>query len=251
MAEVLRPEAAWAGGDAGGNSLITAIGISIIAATVLAYLAHLTKQPLLLAYLAPGAAMGPQFGFGWVGSQEDVRTITEIGLILLLFMIGLELNLKKLKESGKSLVATGIFQFILCAAMGLGFFMLLGFTIGEPFEYRFFGVKVLGGQFDLLYLAVCLALSSTAIVVKLLYEKFELGTLAGRLTVGVLVFQDIWAVGISASRILSAIPRYWGFWCSSARPSFSSPSVWSSVNTSWGISSARLPGCRNSCWWPP
>ena len=80
--------------------------------------------------------------------------------------------------------------------MGLGFFMLLGFTIGEPFEYRIFGVKVLGGQYDLLYLAVCLALSSTAIVVKLLYEKFELGTLAGRLTVGVLVFQDIWAIAV-------------------------------------------------------
>ena len=73
-------------------------------------------------------------------------------------MIGLELNLNKLKESGKSLITTGIFQFVLCAAMGFGFFMLLGFTIGEPFEYRIFGVKVLGGQYDLLYLAVCLAL---------------------------------------------------------------------------------------------
>ena len=47
-------------------------------------------------------------------------------------MIGLELDLKKLKESGKSLITTGILQFILCAAMGLGFFMLLGFTIGAP-----------------------------------------------------------------------------------------------------------------------
>ena len=147
-----------------------------------------------MAYLAAGAVIGPQFGFGWVSSQSDIKIITEIGLILLLFMIGLELNLNKLKESGKSLITTGIFQFILCAAMGFGFFMLLGFTIGEPFEYRIFGVKVLGGQYDLLYLAVCLALSSTTIVVKLLYEKFELGTLAGRLTLGVLVFQDVWAI---------------------------------------------------------
>ena len=193
-AVLLSPKIAWAGSAGGGHDLVSAIGISIIAATVLAYLAYLTKQPLLLAYLAAGAAIGPQFGFGWVSSKADVRTITEIGLILLLFMIGLELNLNKLKESGKSLIATGIFQFILCAAMGFGFFLLVGFTIGEPFEYRIFGVKVMGGQYDLLYLAVCLALSSTAIVVKLLYEKFELGTLAGRLTVGVLVFQDIWAI---------------------------------------------------------
>ena len=109
VAVLLIPEAAWASSEGGGKGLITAIGISIIAATVLAYLAHLTKQPLLLAYLVAGAAIGPQFGFGWVGSQADVRTITEIGLILLLFMIGLELNLKKLKEAGKSLVANGHF----------------------------------------------------------------------------------------------------------------------------------------------
>jgi Kef-type K+ transport system membrane component KefB len=194
MAVLLSPEAAWASGDGGGSGLISAIGISIMAATLLAYLAYLTKQPLLRAYLAAGAAIGPQFGFGWVSSQADIKIITEIGLILLLFMIGLELNLNKLKESGKSLITTGIFQFVLCGAMGFGFFMLLGFTIGEPFEYRIFGVKVLGGQYDLLYLSVCLALSSTTIVVKLLYEKFELGTLAGRLTVGVLVFQDVWAI---------------------------------------------------------
>jgi Kef-type K+ transport system membrane component KefB/voltage-gated potassium channel Kch len=215
IAVLLSPAAAWASTDHGGSSLISAIGISIMAATALAFLAYLTKQPLLLAYLAAGAAIGPQFGFGWVSSQADIKIITEIGLILLLFMIGLEMNLNKLKESGKSLITTGIFQFILCAAMGFGFFMLLGFTIGEPFEYRIFGVKVLGGQYDLLYLAVCLALSSTTIVVKLLYEKFELGTLAGRLTLGVLVFQDIWAIvllsiqtSLSDPKILSILIQF-------------------------------------------
>jgi len=209
------PAAAWASAEGGGSGLISAIGISIMAATALAFLAYLTKQPLLLAYLAAGAVIGPQFGFGWVSSQADIKIITEIGLILLLFMIGLEMNLNKLKESGESLLATGIFQFILCAAMGFGFFLLLGFTIGEPFEYRIFGVKVLGGQYDLLYLAVCLALSSTTIVVKLLYEKFELGTLAGRLTLGVLVFQDIWAIvllsiqtSLSDPKILSILIQF-------------------------------------------
>lgn len=190
----LCPEVCWASSDGGGHGLLGAIGVSILAATVLAYLAYLAKQPLLLAYIAAGAAIGPRFGFGWVQSQSDIRIIAEIGLILLLFMIGLELDLKKLRESGKSLITTGIFQFILCTAMGLGFFFLLGFTLGEPYEYRIFGVKVLGGQYDLLYLAVCVALSSTTIVVKLLYEKLELDTLAGRLTLGILVFQDIWAI---------------------------------------------------------
>ncbi len=193
-AMVLTPEVAWASSEGGGIGLISAIGISILAATVLAYAAYLTKQPLLLAYIAAGAAIGPQFGFGWVHDKDDVRIIAHIGLILLLFMIGLELDLKKLKESGKSLITAGLLQFLLCTALGLGFFTLLGFTIGEPYEYRIFGVKVLGSEYDLLYLAVCMALSSTTIVVKLLYEKFELDTLAGRLTLGVLVFQDIWAI---------------------------------------------------------
>ncbi len=191
---LLTPGVAWASGDGGGNGLLSAIGISILAATVLAYLAYMFKQPLLLAYIAAGAVIGPQFGFGWVHNKEDIRIIAHIGLILLLFMIGLELDLKKLKESGKSLITAGFLQFLLCVAMGLGFFRLLGFTIGQPYEYRIFGVQVLGSEYDLAYLAVCMAMSSTTIVVKLLYEKYELDTLAGRLTLGVLVFQDIWAI---------------------------------------------------------
>jgi Kef-type K+ transport system membrane component KefB/voltage-gated potassium channel Kch len=203
---LLIPEAAWAS-DGGGHGLLSAIGVSILAATVLGYVAYLLKQPLLLAYIAAGAVIGPQFGFGWVQSKEDIRIIAEIGLILLLFMIGLELDLKKLKDAGKSLITTGITQFLLCAAMGLGFFMLLGFTIGEPYEYRIFGVKVMGGEYDLLYLAVCMALSSTTIVVKLLYEKSELDTLAGRLTLGVLVFQDIWAIVLLSIQSSLANPQ--------------------------------------------
>ncbi|RJR40665.1 MAG: sodium:proton exchanger [Deltaproteobacteria bacterium] len=208
---VLIPDLSWAGGnggDAGGShALLTSISISIIAATVLAYLANLIKQPLLLAYIAAGAAIGPQFGLGLVRSQSDISIISEMGLILLLFMIGLELDLKKIRESGKSLIFTGILQFVICAALGLGFFLLLGFTVGPPYEYRIFGVKVLGGEYDLLYLAVCIALSSTAIVVKLLYEKFELDTLAGRLTLGVLVFQDIWAIVMLSIQPSLANPR--------------------------------------------
>lgn len=197
---------AWAGGD-GGHALLSGIGISILAATILAYLSNLLKQPLLLAYIAAGAAIGPQFGLGLVRSKEDISIIAEIGLILLLFMIGLELDLKKIKESGKSLIVTGVFQFVFCLLMGLGFFLLLGFTIGPPYEYHIFGVKVLGGEYDLLYLAVCAALSSTAIVVKLLHEKFELDTLAGRITLGVLVFQDIWAIVMLSVQPTLANPR--------------------------------------------
>ncbi|MBN8704272.1 MAG: cation:proton antiporter [Bacteroidetes bacterium] len=172
---------AFASGGEGGSTLVNSVGISIIAATVLAYLAHLLKQPLLLAYLATGMLIGPLIGFGWVSNQADIETISHIGLILLLFLIGLEIDVKKLMDSGTSLITSGISQFLINTLIGLGFFALIGFTISN-------------GNYDLLYLAICCSLSSTAIAVKLLYSKFELDTLAGRLTLGILVFQDIWAI---------------------------------------------------------
>src|SRR5512145_226795 len=170
-----------AGSDSSDHTLISSIGLGILAATVLAFLAHAARQPLLLAYIAAGVLIGPQMGFGLVKSETDIQVISEIGLIILLFMIGLEIDMKKLKESGKSLILSGVFQFLLCTVLGIGFFALLGYGIGN-------------GTYDLLYLAACCALSSTTIVVKLLYSKFELDTLAGRITLGILVFQDIWAI---------------------------------------------------------
>ena len=207
---ILIPDIAFASAESNGHGLLASIGISILSATVFAYIAHLTKQPLILAYIGAGIIIGPQIGFGWVQSESDIQVIAEMGLILLLFMIGLELDLKKLKESGKSLIITGIFQFILCVAMGLGFFYLLGFTIGNPqtLTYQIMGVPIIGGPYDLLYLAVCIGISSTTIVVKILHEKYELDTLAGRITLGVLVFQDIWAIlvlGIQANLTNPAI----------------------------------------------
>lgn len=168
-------------GGSGSVSLLTSIGIAILAATVMAFIAHFLKQPLLLAYIAAGVIIGPRIGFGFIQNEHDIETISHIGLILLLFMIGLEINVKELKAVGRSLMLSGTLQFIICVLLGLGFFFLIGFTMG-------------GGKYNLLYLSVCCGLSSTAIVVKLLYSKFELDTLAGRLTLGILVFQDIWAI---------------------------------------------------------
>lgn len=168
-------------GNGGNETVIAGVGIAILAATVMAYIGHLLKQPLLLAYLAAGIVIGPAMGLGLIKDAHDIETISHFGLILLLFLIGLEIDVKKLKESGKSLIIGGLIQFPVSLLIGIGFFMLLGYTPG-------------GGKYDLIYLAACCGLSSTAIVVKLLYGKFELDTLAGRLTLGILVFQDIWAI---------------------------------------------------------
>lgn len=163
------------------HGLIAAVGASIIAATFMGWIAHVLRQPLLVAYIAAGVLIGPKLGLGIVSSEADVELIAEIGLILLLFMIGLELDLKKIRASGKSLVLAGLLQFPICVALGIAAFYFLGFSWQ-------------GGTYDLLYLGIAAALSSTAIVVKLLYGKFELDTLSGRITLGVLVFQDIWAI---------------------------------------------------------
>lgn len=161
--------------------LLSSVGISISVAAALAFVGNWIRQPLLLAYLLAGVLIGPRIGFGLISDQASIETVSEIGLILLLFIIGLELDLKKLLAAGKPVLVTGVLQFPLCVALGLAFFIPFGFRIS-------------GGDFGLLYLAVCLAISSTMIVVKLLYDKFELDTLPGRITLGVLIFQDVWAI---------------------------------------------------------
>ena len=182
-------------GTATSQSLPWVIGASILAATVVAYVAHRLRQPLLLAYIAAGAVLGPQIGFGWVTAESDIRVVSEIGLVLLLFMIGLELDLKKILSAGKTLLATGLGQFAICFVLGAA--LLTGTYIASSSgHYSFFGIPIQGGTHDVLYLAAVLALSSTTIVVKVLHEKNELPTLVGRLTLGVLVFQDLYAIMI-------------------------------------------------------
>ncbi len=177
----LVPLYAGGGGDSGHGNVVASVGIAILAATIVGYISNLFKQPLLLAYILAGVLIGPRIGFGLVENINDIETISHFGLILLLFLIGLEIDIKKLKEAGKSLIISGLMQFPITIIIGIGFFLLLGYSFG-------------GGNYDLIYLAACCGLSSTAIVVKLLYGKFELDTLAGRITLGILVFQDIWAI---------------------------------------------------------
>lgn len=161
------------------HGLLTDIGVAVVAATAFAIVARALGQPLLLGYIAAGVLVGPTEGFGWI-SPENITPISEIGLILLLFMVGLEIDLRKLRAAGSAVATAGVGQFALSVAMGLLVIPFLAPTL----------VAGYGG----LYLAVSCAISSTMIVVKLLYDKSELDGLPGRLTLGILVFQDIWAI---------------------------------------------------------
>jgi Kef-type K+ transport system membrane component KefB len=162
-------------------TLLRDIALGIIFAVIAGHVARLLRQPLILGYIAGGVLLGPGLGFGLVTDEQSIELISQIGLILLLFIIGLEIDLRELRRLGRSLLVLGVGQFVINSLLGLAFFAWLGYRWG-------------GGNFDLLYLAVVISLSSTLIVVKLLRDKFELKVLSGRLTLGVLVVQDIWAI---------------------------------------------------------
>ncbi len=157
------------------HGLVTDIAICIIAAWVIAVVSQVARQPLLLAYLLAGFAVGPH-GFKWVTNPDSIQTISEIGLALLLFMIGLEIDLKRMLSAGRVITFTALTQVLGCVVVGWIVFSFIG-----PAQ----------NHLEALYLAVAAAMSSTVIIVKILYDKRELETLAGRVTLGVLVLQDI------------------------------------------------------------
>jgi Kef-type K+ transport system membrane component KefB/voltage-gated potassium channel Kch len=163
------------------HELLRDIAVCIVFAAVFGHVARLLKQPLILGYIAGGILLSSQLGFGLVTDAESIELISEIGLILLLFIIGLEIDVRELKSLGKSMLGLGVGQFLVNVVLGTAFFAAIGYA-------------VTGGRFDLLYLAVVTSLSSTLIVVKLLRDKFELKLMTGRMTLGVLVVQDIWAI---------------------------------------------------------
>ncbi len=162
------------------HELVRDITFSIAAAWLLGLIAQQFRQPILLAYLVAGFVLGPA-ATGLIGSAESISVIAEFGLIFLLFMIGLEIDLKKIVSAGRSITLTALVQIGGGILLGIFFFRLCGFGLGR-------------GGWDALYLGVAGALSSTVIIVKVLYEKQELDTLTGRITLGVLVLQDLAAI---------------------------------------------------------
>jgi Kef-type K+ transport system membrane component KefB len=162
------------------QQVLNDLAICIVAAWLIGVVAEFFKQPLILAYLAAGFIVGP-FGIKLIESRESIEVISRLGLVLLLFMIGLEIDLKKILSAGRLIIVTSHIQIIGCFLLGLAVFKLLGFSLAKH-------------NLDALYLGLGLCLSSTVIIVKVLHEKSELDTFSGRLTLGVLVLQDLFAI---------------------------------------------------------
>lgn len=159
------------------HTFIEDLGLIVLAAALFAFLARRIGMPSIVAYLIAGLFLGPVTGL--VGMSESLGLISEIGIALLLFLVGLELSLDKIRDVGRVAVVAGIGQVVFTAIGGFLLCFLLGF---DPME----GI----------FLAVGLTFSSTVVVVKLLDEKGELDSLYGRIAVGIFLVQDLVAIFI-------------------------------------------------------
>jgi Kef-type K+ transport system membrane component KefB len=162
------------------SHLLHDLGLCIVAATALAYLAMLLRQPLLLAYIGAGVLIGP-LGLRQITELESIQTLSELGLAFLLFIVGLEIDLKALVSSGKVASVVTVIQVTGCAVLGGLCAWLLGY-----------------GGLAGVYLGASVAFSSTMIVVKLLADRSELDTVPGQMTLGVLLVQDVLAIVVLA-----------------------------------------------------
>ena len=146
----------------------------VVAGVVIFRLLHL---PPLLAYLTVGILVGPH-AFALLPDSSDARYLAEFGIVFLMFSIGLEFSLAKLRAMRRIVLGLGAAQVVLTVAAAL----VAGWLIGRYFNVGLTGAFALGGA---------LAMSSTAIVMKMLAERMELDTEHGKRIVGVLLFQDL------------------------------------------------------------
>jgi len=157
-------------------STILELAIVILIAAVLGIIAKLLKQPVVIAYFFTGIIIA-SFSFFHFENREIFQTFSDLGIMFLLFLVGLEMNFPSIKSIGKTAIIVGLGQLIFTSAAGFGISYLLGFT-----------------NLQSAYIAIALTLSSTIIVVKLLSEKRDLNSLYGRISIGFLLVQDFVAI---------------------------------------------------------
>ncbi len=145
----------------------------LLFAAILGSIGQFLKQPLIVVFIALGILAGPS-ALDIVKSKESIELLAHVGIAILLFIVGLKLDLRIIKSVGKVAFVTGMGQVV--------FTSLIGYFIG-----RLLGFESLHS----LYIALALTFSSTIIIVKLLSDKKEIDTLHGQIAVGFLIVQDI------------------------------------------------------------
>lgn len=152
---------------------MTDIAIILGVAAVIGAIAKALKQPLIIAYLFTGIVIG-YFGLLNLRDQESIQFFSSIGVTLLLFLVGLEMEHSSLKKIGKVSLAIGIGQ------------VVFTFVFGYLISSFVFGFSTLHSA----YLAIALTFSSTVIIVKILSDKKAINSLYGRISIGLLLVQD-------------------------------------------------------------
>lgn len=160
------------------------VGLLMLVAAAAGALVVWLRQPLITGYILAGVVLGPSV-LGWITIQDQVDLLAKMGIAILLFVVGLKLDLHLIRTVGPVALATGLGQVFFTSVIGYFLALPLGLS-----------------PVAALYVAVALTFSSTIIVVKLLSDKREIDALHGRIAVGFLIVQDIVVVlvmiGLSA-----------------------------------------------------
>jgi len=149
------------------------VAITLLAAAAVGALGAWLRQPLIVSFIAVGILVGPA-GIAVVTRHEQIELLASIGISLLLFVVGLKIDVHTIRTLGPVSLATGIGQIVFTSVIGFGIALALGM---DPLPAA--------------YVAVALTFSSTIIIVKLLSDKREIDALHGRIAVGFLVVQDL------------------------------------------------------------
>ena len=160
------------------------IVILLLVATLVGMFAVRLRQPLIIGFIAVGILVGPS-SLNWIRSVEQIHALAQMGLALLLFIVGLKLDIRLIRGMGRVALATGLGQVLFTSVGGFLISLALGMNAVTS-----------------MYVAVALTFSSTIIIVKLLSDKKETGSLHGQIALGFLIVQDIVVVlamiGLSA-----------------------------------------------------
>ena len=165
-------------------TLLLNLGFIVITAAGFAFLGKLVKMPSIVAYIIAGMVLGP--GLGIVQLDHSLELISELGIALLLFLVGLELSLQKIKDLGRVAIILGGLQVPMTAAGAYVISTLMGFSVVEC-----------------VFLAATVTFSSTVVVIKLLDQKGATSRLFGRIAISLFLAQDI--VVIIGLTILSGL----------------------------------------------
>lgn len=150
------------------------IAFLLVFASIFGIIAKFLKQPLLVGYLIGGVALGV---LGLSGDLDTLSALSQIGVSLLLFLMGLEMNIHDFRLIGKTAVLAGIGQITITTLIGFLIAGALGFAVLPS-----------------LYIGIALCFSSTIIMVKILSEKKDVASLYGKIAIGILLVQDFVAI---------------------------------------------------------